>query len=204
MLQTSPFCASHRHSSALAVLQRHSFLLAARLFDGLQDSIGVAFDMDFREDPRDPALRVDHERRALDSQVLNPIKSPLSPYAERLGRLMFRVGQQAERQAEFRSELQLRLDRIGADADDDGIGRLELSLGVAKRLRLLRSTGRTGFRVEEQRDGLAAQVGKRNLLSILVQQADIRRGVSQMQHRFSFRFRLLSLCGAQTPPLIAT
>jgi hypothetical protein len=70
------------------------------------------------------------------------------------------IGKQRKIELVLGLERGLRIDGIGAHAEDGHIVLVELALCVAKLGRFDRSTGSVGFRVEEQEDALALEISQ--------------------------------------------
>src|SRR6266704_841642 len=79
----------------------------------------MALDPHLRPDPRDLALLVDEERRALDAEVLPPVQVLLLPDAVRLGDAAVDVTQQREIQVILIPELHMAVRVVPAHAEDD-------------------------------------------------------------------------------------
>ena len=110
----------------------------------------MALGLHAAKDLCDASIGRDDERRSEDAHVLAPEQRLLSPDPVALGDGVIRVGNERERQIVLLLELLVRLDRIGADAEDGRIESLELREGVAKLARLYSSTRRVVFRIEVQ------------------------------------------------------
>src|SRR5207253_507792 len=74
----------------------------------LQQVLDVSLDLDLRIDLRDPAGLVDHERGALDAQVLLPVEVLHLVDAEQLRDRGVLVGQERERQLLFVAKMKVR------------------------------------------------------------------------------------------------
>src|SRR6266576_1116157 len=133
------------------------------------------------EDARELALLVHDECRANDAHELPPVERLLTPHAPRLRDLVVGVGEQRELQPVLVGELQLLLDRVGADADHGGLQLLQLWERVLQVARLLRAPRGVGLRVEVHDDALPLEARQAHELAVLVLQRECRRLVADRE-----------------------
>jgi len=120
-----------------------------RFLNGGQHVCRMTFNLHLGEDVGKATIRANDECSAIDAEIGPPIERLFDPDAIGFGRFVLRVGEYPERQAEFGGELLLRLDRIGADAQDYGVGAIERIVNVAERGGFVRSSGRVRLRIEK-------------------------------------------------------
>ena len=107
-----------------------------------------------------------------------------SPGAEGLEHFRRGVGEQAERQPEFRLEARMRSRGIFADAHHVVTGGGQLGIIVAERAGLSGAAGGVVIRIKVN-NGLAAAADKvlgLNHLSVLVHHFEVGHGVSDFEH----------------------
>jgi len=103
-----------------------------------------------RVDLGDHAVLVNDQRAALGELLVG------HEHAQGGGGLEFRIGQQREGQPLLLGELLLQVERVCADADDDGVVSSKLLEPVAKTASLGRSATGERLGIEEQHDVLLA------------------------------------------------
>ena len=113
----------------------------------------------FAENLRDVAIFINDETRAFITPVFDSIKGILLPYAVCIGDLVAFVGKQGEIQVELLFKFLVRSDVVRADAEYEGVVRVEFLDAIANLARLFGATRRVVFGVEVEHDLFAAQVG---------------------------------------------
>src|SRR5947207_12674092 len=140
----------------------------------LQHVGGVAGRLDPAHRSPDLPLTVDHERRAVDAQVLLAVPAALAPDAVILRDAVIRVREQRERQLELRLELLVRADVVGADAEHHGAAVAKNVVRVSELARLDSATGRVVLRIEVENHCLPAEIGQLHGLAALALQLEVR------------------------------
>lgn len=126
----------------------------------------------------DLAVRPDHKRRPVDSDIFPPVHALFFEHVELLGYRFVFIGQKRVWQVVFLFEFFLRGRLVPGNAEDNGACALDFLECVAEPARLQRSTRRIGFRVKKQDHVLAAIVlqgyrlaffiGKRELWGFII------------------------------------
>jgi hypothetical protein len=101
-----------------------------------------------------------------------------------------RIGEQRKIQIVFGFEFRLRLNGVGAAAENHGVDLVEFFLGVTKLGRFIGSTGRTGLGKEIQNYVFAAEILERNFLSVVGRQTEVRCALAFFQRLAHVSFRL--------------
>src|SRR5450759_392711 len=117
----------------------------------------VPFRAHLLEDRPDPSIRADDVGGASDAHILAAIERLLDPESVLLRHLVVEVRQKRERKVVLLPELLVALDRVGGNAEDDGLPALEAREEVAELARLLRAAGGVVLWIEVEDDGLAAE-----------------------------------------------
>jgi hypothetical protein len=141
---------------------------------------GVALWGDRFPDLRNLAVAVDQKRAPHDSQKRPTQKTLHPPRAVGLDGLEVRIAQQREVDLLLGFELCLRLDAIGATAQDRRAGLIEFCFCVAKLGRFRDSTRCVRLGEKVKHDGLAAQVRQRDFAAVIGFQPELRRLVSYL------------------------
>src|SRR6266496_1034544 len=105
---------------------------------------------------------------------------------------MVRIGQQIDRERELVTKILVRIDIIFADADNRDIRFVKFLFGRRERLALNRTTGRIVFWVDVNDQPLAYKVTGCNHLSVLIQQTEFRKLLSNFCCHFRFSFLSMS------------
>lgn len=135
----------------------------------------MALGIDLFPDSLDFSFRTNPVRHAHDSQKRFSEEGLHPARAIGFNHLEFRIAQEREIQFELGPELGLKVNRVSATAQDDGIGLIESLLCVAKLGRFMRSAGCHCLGEEKKNDVLSLQVGQGNFLAVVRGQAE-RRG----------------------------
>jgi len=95
------------------------------------------------------------------------------------------VGEQRERQLELFHELVMRLDRVGADAEDDRAFFLEVGKVIAEGAGFLGAAGRVVLRIKIEDDVLSVLIGEGNFPAAARRSGKFRGGVADLQLEFN-------------------
>lgn len=106
----------------------------------------------------DPAIRANQIGGALDPPEGFAVHRFFDPNIVLFGNLVVLVGQQHERQTFFDLEFGLLLNRVGAKADNDGVGRFIFIEVVTDSLGLFRSATGHSFGEEVEHDIFSPKV----------------------------------------------
>ena len=147
----------------------------------------MAFGSDEGPEFFDFASLADEKGTADDAHVGAAHELFLMPGAELLDGFVGEVAEQRKIEIVLGLEGGLGIDRIGAHAEDGDAELVELFFCVAKLGRLDRSTGSTGFGVEEEEDALAGEVLERDFFAFVGQLAEGGGFGAYFEHRNSSR-----------------
>jgi hypothetical protein len=125
------------------------------------------------EDVRDLAVGRDEESRSRDAHHFLAVHVFLLDDAELLRDFLLGVGEQGVRQIVFFFKLLLSGRRIGRDPQNDQSGLLQLAVCVAEPARFDGSARSVGLGIEEQHHVVAAELGERSRVSVLVGQSEV-------------------------------
>jgi hypothetical protein len=137
---------------------------------------GVGHVVDLADDP----VRVDEERAPPREVAVLLVRALQDAVGLADGAVL--VGQQPVREALCVGELLVVGRRVERRPDDDRIVRLELRASITEAPALDRSTGRGRLRVPPQHDPTTGQVGRREVLPVLVGEGEGRRGRAFTEH----------------------
>jgi hypothetical protein len=126
----------------------------------LEDGGGVAFGFDEGPDVLDFARLVDEEGAADDAHEGAAHEFFFLPSTELFDDFVLGIAEQGEIEILFLFEGGLGFDGIGAEAENGHVQFIKIFFCVAKLGRFDGSTGGVGFRVEEEEDALAFEVGE--------------------------------------------
>lgn len=141
----------------------------------------MAVDLDLGKDALDPALFVDHERRALDSYRLAPVAALLLPDSVALAYVPLRVGEERIRQPLLLAKAMLALDFVLGDAEDLGVGATQVGERRLEVARLAGSARRHRLGEEEEDDLPAAEVGQADVAAFRRGEVEIGCGIANLE-----------------------
>jgi hypothetical protein len=143
---------------------------------------GMAFG--FRRGPNffHLAVGADQHGAAHDSQIRFPEKTFHAARVVGLDHVELRIAQQRKVEFLLGLEFRLRLDRIRAAAEHDGVQFIEIPFQLAEFNRFRGAAGRAGLGIKIQRDVLAAQIVQRDFAAVIGPQLERRRGIAFLQH----------------------
>jgi hypothetical protein len=148
----------------------------------VEDFGGVAFGFDGGPDSFDFARFADEERAADDAHEFASHELLLLPNAIGFDGFVMGIAQHRKLELELGLEQGLRLDRVGAGAEDGDFELVELLFCVAKLGRLDNSTGGVGFRKEKEKDALALEIFEGDGFVFVGLQAERRGFVTGLEH----------------------
>lgn len=140
--------------------------------------------LDFPPHLLDLAFGIEEERGALDSHVRLAVHRLLDPDPARLRQGVVGIRQQGERQPELVGELAVTLRGIRRYSDHARA--FEGRQRIAKLAGLLRASGRIVLRIEVDHRPRAEQIGLRYASPVLVEEREIRKGLSDFQHSVAY------------------
>jgi hypothetical protein len=163
----------------MPVLRISAWLGVGQVF---QDFGGVALGFDGRPDRCNVASFADKERASHDAHESPSHDLLLLPRAVGFDGLVAGIAEQRKIEPIFGLEQGLRLDGIGAHAQDGHVELFELLFCVAKLGRFDDSTGSVGFGEEEQQNALPGEVFERDRVVFVRLQAERRCLVAGIEH----------------------
>jgi hypothetical protein len=125
----------------------------------------------------DLPLFVDHIRDAFCVLVVRRLRRTVGE-----SDLAFRVAQEREWEVELAGERVVLFGSVEADAEDLGVLGLVLLAQVPEPGTFTRSTRGVGLRVEPEHDFLAAQVSQTDMVSLVVEDVEVRSDITGLQH----------------------
>jgi hypothetical protein len=147
-----------------------------------EDFGGVAFGFDVVPGLLDFAVGADEIRAAGDTLVGAAHEFLEAPSSVRLNHFVRGIAEQREIELLFGLEAGEELRSIGAGAEDDHSGFIELQACVAKLGRFDGSTGSVGLRKEEDEDALALKVVERDFLVFIGLQCEVGSFCAWFEH----------------------
>jgi hypothetical protein len=147
-----------------------------------KDFGGVAFGVDGGPDGFDFARFSDEERTADDAHEFAPHELLLLPGAVGFDSFVGGIAEQREIESVFGLEQGLRLDRIGAHAEDGDFDLVELPFCVTKLGRLDGSTGSIGLGIEKEEDAFTLEILEGNKFVLVGFQPEGGGFVSRLEH----------------------